>query len=349
MADLYGSKMTKKALFQRIGHLSQCCNVKEYELTTGLAKGVRCVDLESGAGLQFTVVLDRALDIAWCRYKGIPISYIAKCGLVSPVFYNDEGTEFFRGFFGGLLTTCGLRNIGPVCEVSGERFGLHGRINNTPAENVGVFTEWKNGDLLITVRGVMREARMFGENLTLSRELTMKLGENKFRIADTIENEGHREEPVTLLYHYNIGYPLLCPDSQLVLSSNEVTPRDGEAEKGANYYHVFEGPIQDYREQVFFHDVIADSDGFCRVGIFNKTLGEKGVGCYIKYNKKQFPILTQWKQNGEGEYVLGLEPCNCLPLGRKELANRNALPVLKPGEKVTNEFDIGIVEALDEM
>lgn len=349
MMNSLKSSLNKRDLLKRIGHLSQICNIKEYTLTSGLAKGVRCIDLESGAGLQFTVVLDRAMDIAWCRYKGIPISYISKCGIVSLAYYNGEGSEFFRSFFGGLLTTCGLRNTGPACEVDGERYGLHGRISNIPAENVSIFTDWQDDELIITVRGLMREARFMGENLTLTRELKVKLGDNKFFIFDTIENEGYREEPLLLLYHYNFGYPLLSHFSKLYLSTNKVTARDAEAENGLDYYHSFKEPTQGFNEQVFFHDVNADVDGFCKVGIFNENLGENGVGCYIKYNKKKFPILTQWNQFGENEYVLGLEPCNCLPLGRKESIKRNDIPLLQQGEKITYKFEVGIVESVEEM
>jgi hypothetical protein len=43
---------------------------------------------------------------------------------------------------------------------------------------------------------------------------------------------------------------------------------------------------------------------------------------------------------GEGEYVMGLEPCNCYVGGRNEPRNEGVLDYLEPGE--TRNFDITV-------
>lgn len=43
---------------------------------------------------------------------------------------------------------------------------------------------------------------------------------------------------------------------------------------------------------------------------------------------------------GEGEYVLGLEPCNCYVCGRLDAKNNGTLEFLEPGE--TRDFDLTI-------
>lgn len=40
----------------------------------------------------------------------------------------------------------------------------------------------------------------------------------------------------------------------------------------------------------------------------------------------------QWKQVGQGTYVLGLEPANCLGEGRSAARERGTLVELAPGE-----------------
>lgn len=43
---------------------------------------------------------------------------------------------------------------------------------------------------------------------------------------------------------------------------------------------------------------------------------------------------------GEGEYVLGLEPCNCFVGGRLDAGNNGTLEYIEPGE--TKNFDLTI-------
>ena len=114
------------------------------------------------------------------------------------------------------MTTCGLRNVGSFCEENGEMFSLHGRISNTPAEEVCSTTQWIGDVPVLTISGKMREARLFGENLIIGRTITCKYGENKITIRNTVENCGFKREALMLLFHFNLGYPLLDADAILV-------------------------------------------------------------------------------------------------------------------------------------
>ena len=53
--------------------------------------------------------------------------------------------------------------------------------------------------------------------------------ENSFTITDTISNTGDRAEPFEILYHMNMGYPLLDEDSEVSIPAVEVIPRDDHA------------------------------------------------------------------------------------------------------------------------
>lgn len=334
---------SKREILRYVGDTSQLFGVKDYCLNSGKAAGVRAVDVKTGSGLEFTVLPDRGLDIAWLTYKGTNLGYISKTGIAAPQFYDESGNNFLRNFYAGFLTTCGLRNVGPSCADEVENFGLHGRMSNIPGESVYSAVEWIDGQPVIKVKGVMREAKVFGENLTLTREITCTAGAKKILIEDAVENLGFREEPLMLLYHFNLGYPLLDEDSLLAIPSKKVTPRDGEAKKGVDLYNVFQKPTQGYMEQVFYHDLYCDNNGNTCVALFNERLN---MGAALKYNKSQLLNLAQWKQMGEGEYVLGLEPCNCLVNGwcRQEARQRGQLQYLKAGE--VRNFSIE-VEMLD--
>jgi hypothetical protein len=47
---------------------------------------------------------------------------------------------------------------------------------------------------------------------------------------------------------------------------------------------------------------------------------------------------------GQGDYVLGLEPCNVPTRNRVVLKEQKLLPVLEPGESATNSVEISLSE-----
>lgn len=332
---------SKREILKYVGDFTQVFGSKEYTLNSGKAQGVKAVDVKNGSGLEFTVLPDRCMDIAWLSYKGSNLSYISKTGVVAPQYYNDMGINWLRSFFAGFLTTCGLRNVGTPCTDDGEALGLHGRISSTPAENVSSSTEWENGKPIIKVKGKMREARLFGENIVLEREIICKVGENKLTIEDKIENYGFRKEPLMLLYHFNLGYPLLDENAVLIAPINKTQPRDAEAENGTAFFNIFQKPTPEYNEQVFFHDLKTDHVGKTCVALINEKLG---LGVAIRFNKNQLFNLAEWKMMGEGEYVLGIEPCNCYGGGREDLRAKGLLEHMKPGEVRTFNLEIEVLD-----
>ncbi|MBO9573593.1 MAG: DUF4432 family protein, partial [Chitinophagaceae bacterium] len=123
----------RRFLQSRVGDISQIAGLKRYAFTEGKAKGVEAVDVKTGSGLNFTILPGRGMDLAWAEFRGIPFGYISKTGIVSPEYYESKDLEWLRTFFAGLLTTCGLSNVGPMTDephpVFGtQHFGLHGRI-----------------------------------------------------------------------------------------------------------------------------------------------------------------------------------------------------------------------------
>jgi hypothetical protein len=332
---------TKGEILRYVGDTTQLFGIKPYTMTGGRANGVRAFDVRNGSGLEFTVLQDRCLDISALSFKGVNCSYLSKTGIVSPYYYEKDGNGFLRNFYSGMLTTCGLRNVGPPCIDGGETFTQHGRISNVAAENVCAFVETGAAPGVMTVSGTMREACVFGENLLLHRSIVCRQGENKIMINNTVENAGFRREALMLLFHFNVGYPLLDENAYLVVPAAETTPRDADAAAGIKTWNRSQKPAPDYREQVFYHDLKDGDDGNTSVALINEELN---MGLALHFNKKQLFNFTQWKQMGEGEYVMGLEPCNCFTDGRTAPCNRNIIDWLEPGE--TRNFDI-VIEILD--
>lgn len=330
MPHLFESNWTKDELRQYVGHLDQLAGIQFVETVDGLARGSRMFHVWTGSGLSFDVVAERALDIAACRYKGFPLAWVSPVGGVHPAFYESDGLGWLRSFGGGLLTTCGLNQFGPPNEDDGEELGLHGRISNLPARAVGYSAEWQDEAYVLEVKGEVRQARVFGENLVLRRRISTSLGSNKLRIDDTITNEGFTPHPHMLLYHINLGFPLIGPHTHLNINSSEVLPRDADAQPGLEQWSEFQEPTAGYREQVFRHRPIANENGVVQVEVENQDVD---LVLQLSYEQQALPYLVQWKMMGQGTYVLGIEPANCGILqGRSEARKKKDLPILQPGE-----------------
>ena len=139
--------LDKQSLRRYLGSMSQLAGLKKYRLDDGPSAGVEAVDVKTGGGLEYTVLPGRGMDIAWMSYKGVPISYMSNTGVKNAAFYEAEGMEWLRGFFAGMLTTCGLSNVGGPCDgshpvIGGRHYGLHGRMNTIPASYVSMMENW---------------------------------------------------------------------------------------------------------------------------------------------------------------------------------------------------------------
>ncbi len=346
MATLFNRTYTRHELMKYIGDVSQVADARQSKLTSGRAQGVSVIDVVTGGGLCVSILPDRGMDMAWASCRGIPFSCVTKTGVVSPAFYENAGLGFFRSFTAGLLTTCGLTHTGPAGEDAGEQLGVHGRVSHIPAEDVSVYKEWEGDDFVMRIRGKMREGAYFAEQLTLTRTVTAVMGENKLRISDVVENCGYRESPFMLLYHFNFGHPLVGPDTRLYHTPAAISPRDDAARAGLAACETFHAPEPGYQEQVFFYDMAPQSDTV-RACLYNEKLG---MGVTVSYLKSQLPNFTEWKHMGEGEYIVGMEPCTNPPIGRSAARARGELQFLQPGDQRRFDIELGVVdgrEALD--
>lgn len=340
MPELYGQRYSRAQLLERVGRIEQIGGVEPCVLTSGRAEGVRALHVTTGAGLAFTALPDRCLDIPAISFHGRSLCWHAANGMVSPQLYEPAGNGFLRSFFGGLLTTCGLRNSGPPCEVDGESFTMHGRIGNLPAGDVAWGSSWEGDECVIWMQGTVRESRVFGEDLTLHRRIETRLGSATLNIQNTVRNEGWRDEGHMILFHMNAGFPLLDEGTRLLVDPLDVRPRDEEARKGLDVYDRFSAPQAAFKEQVFILDLKPDAEGYVSAACVNERL-DGGLGLRLRWRKDQLPWMMAWRQMGQGVYVLGMEPANCPTIeGRAEAVKRGTLPLLRPGEE--RRYDIEV-------
>jgi len=342
MAKIFGKDYSKKELLKRVGNLSQLCGTKLYELADGPGKGVRGIDFSTGSGLDFTVVVDRCMDISRARWRGASLCWCSAVGERSPYFYEPEGVNWLRTFFGGMLTTCGISFAGHPCEDEGVQYGLHGRASTLPARLVSLDGEWEGDEYAMKATGVMEEVSVFGLKLRLTRTISTMLGAKSFSINDRIENIGSQKSPLMMLYHINLGFPVVDESARLISTSSSIKPLDDNAAKDPENYDRFSNPAAGTAEKCYMHTITADADGYGYVGIVNEGFnGGQGLGCYTKIAAGTLPRFIEWKTMAEGEYVVGTEPTNLVSGTRADHRKAGTLIEIEPGEVVENRLEIG--------
>ena len=330
----------QKKLMAVCGHMDQIAGVRQMEFQDGRAAGLRCAMIHNGP-LELPLMLDKCLDPAWIRYKGINLSLLTKPGLQGRNPYDTAGDEAVRSIMGGAMFTCGLGNVHGNRVVDGVEYPVHGRMRTTPAEKISMDAFWENGEYKILVSGEMREARIFGENLVLRRTVETVYGKNEIVFTDEIENQGFEDQPLCFLYHCNAGYPFLVPGLRVVMPSIFCSPRDADAKAGEAKWNVMEEPVKHAPEQVFQHELAADHNGNTFAAFVNDELQ---IGLCIRFEKAAIPYLTQWKSLASGDFAMALEPTNCGFDGRA-----GATEILKPFEKHVNRIRFQILDGEDEI
>lgn len=355
MPNLWGREWTREELEQRVGDLLQVAGVRLVELADGKERGVRAAEFRTGTGLAFTVLVDRGLDISHAEWCGRAMNWRSMTEDAHPAFFDPQGLGWVRSFYGGLLVTCGLNWAGAPCHdeqgIGTDRMGprdlgLHGRISHTPARNVYADAAWNGDDYEMWVRGKCHEGMVFGENLILHREIRTRLGANSFTVTDRVENAGFDRTEHMLLYHINIGWPAVDEDAELLSPSRAITPRDADAAEGQERARILDAPIHNYQEKAYFHELAAGPDGRTATAIVNRKLG---FGVYVRFRPDQLPHYCQWKMMGQRNYVVGMEPANCLPLGRVAEREAGRLQYLEPRETREYTLELGALTSNEEI
>jgi hypothetical protein len=240
--------------------------------------------------------------------------------------------DWLRGFGGGLVATCGLRNVG----AASEGHGLHGEISHQPARDVRL-ARWVDGErAIVSASATVTEVSALGHRLELERTWTTRTGEGRLDLVDVTRNLGPEPEAAPLLYHVNLGAPLWSPGATLALQARATTPRDSDAVEP--WDRALE-PLAGARERVFEHEVAVGEDGWCAAAVDSPATGLRVL---LRWEAASLPRFHQWVHPAPGIAVLGLEPANCSVLGRAADRAAGRLPVLEPGEERVTRLEVRV-------
>jgi galactose mutarotase-like enzyme len=327
-----GREWTASDLRRRVGTMAQLAGCETLSSLDGQGRRIRLW----ASPLAATILPDRGMDLGAVWYRGMPLAWLSPTG-----FWPQGGVrdDWFSAFGGGFMTTCGLENVGRACEDEGVSYPQHGSIGSLPAEWTRCDAGFEDGRYRVRVEGAVRQARVFGHNLVLHRVYTAWLGEGRLEVEDRLTNEGYAPAPYVILYHVNLGFPLVDDGTRLAFPPGPVIPRDGDAELGLAAVERVDAPVPGMREQVFLRTPTGDR---AVVRVENPRLG---LGLDIAYVPNELPKLWQWRMLAEGTYVIGIEPSNTTVLGRAVHRATEGLPTLAPGE--SRSFHLAFrVEAL---
>lgn len=318
-----------------IGHDSQLSGCYRFVYDDGPLKGLQAVEVYHQTGLRYTVLLGRGMDIGYASFKGSSLVHVGKCGFTSPVYFQNGGKEWSRAFGAGLVTTCGLNNVGPGFENNREIYGDHDRFSSLTAEQVAVRRLEADGGDCFEISGVIRQAALFGENFLVTRTIRSSGADNTIELVDTVLNSAFEPYPLMVLYHCNFGYPLLSEQALLNFEAESSRPRDKEAAKGFDNFLRILPPTSGFAEQVYYH-----------AGVDMAELRNEEFGVRMSWDNEALPCFTQWNMFGAGDYVLGLEPGNCYPDGRENYLASGKAEYLEPGQKKKIHLKFEIVNGI---
>lgn len=269
----------------RVSNFMQLASVRRYEMAEGPERGLRVLDCDNGK-LRFLLNESKALDVMQLYHEGQNISFISKNG------FTAREIPFGRRFEGGMLYTCGLDSVG-----GREGYELHGTHHGAPAK----VTRAECTEEGILIEAELSETELFGRDLLFRRRVFSALGSDTLEISDTIENRGSREEEYCLLYHVNVGYPMLDEGARLIGRAESAVPRTAWAAENAAVREEVSAPVPGQEEMCWFLKMKEPE-----ISLVNHALGKKFT---LRWSGDTLPHFVQWRSMAAGDYALGLEPC----------------------------------------
>ena len=287
---------------ERLGHLDQ----------VALATERPAIDVHVLRGIELRVHPRRGLDVGAAWFRGLPLAWIAPAGEG-----GAEAASWRDAWGGGLVTTCGLDNVG----APSEGIGLHGTYTFLPARDVS--SERSISE--VVVRGTVDEPR----GLRVERTIRTAVGAGRVELVDATVNTSEEPLEAPLLYHVNLGWPLWDTGARVETDAGEVRHRDEDA---APYDWSAAPEPAPAPERVWEHV------GATRAVVLNERLGLRVT------IESDLPRLWQWVDPAPGVCALGIEPANCSVLGRAHDRAAGSLPFLQPGEERTTRIGIAAEE-----
>lgn len=289
---------------KKISNFSQVASLRRYTISDGEGKDLDVIDCDNG-NLRFLINAGKACDVMQVYHKGQNLSFISKNG------FTKRELPFIYRFEGGMLYTAGLDSLG-----AREGFELHGSFHNTPA----IITTAKCDKNGIVIEATIKNTALFGKNLVVKRKIFSEINSAEFSVDDTLINEGYDDENYCLLYHINLGYPLLDDGGRIFAGVKKIEPRTQWAAKNIDKAFEISDAEPKTEETCYFLTLNKPEITYENV--------RSGKKLTVSYSGDTLPHFVEWKSMAAGDYALGLEPTT------SELDDRFRYKSIKSGEQI---------------
>lgn len=314
-------------------------------LGDGKRRGVQQLRVGHGQW-EATILATRGMSLWRCQSGTTPLGWTSPVkGPVHPQWvpvHDPSGLGWLEGF-DELVVRCGLESNGAPEHDSNGRllYPLHGRIGNLPAHHLEVLIDRQKG--VLEVVGAVDEVRFLIQGLRLEVRYRFEIGRKGVSCVDRVVNLKSTPSTMQLLYHINLGTPLLGEGSTLHASFDRLVPRNERAAEGVSDWNRYEGPTAGFAEQVYLMKARANDQGWSTAMLVDPK-GEKGVA--IGFHTRTLPFLNLWKNTGalEDGYVTGIEPATGFPNPRGFEQQQGRLVVLEPGEARDFQWSLDLIE-----
>lgn len=318
---------SRREIEARIGAVERAWGPRSVRAENGPEIGRRQIDLRGLGGLSVTVEPDQFLDLGLALWNGDAVS-------VTTPSTSARAESWGRRWLGGLLTTCGLTAVG---RASVEEGGMHGRAHLVAASITRSEGRWNGDAYELEVAGSMREGAIFEQNLTVDRTIEAEHGVSRIAVSDVVRNEGFAAVPVKLLYHINLGWPLLDAGAHVQAdarpaASGTANTTDASA---ARWGRDLGAPQPEKPENVDALVAHTGDDGWSVAELHAAT-----TVVSVRYRTAELPYLTIWRSEAAGSYALGIEPGTCWPSHADGPQEGKAGRMLAPGESFTTRLEI---------
>ena len=191
----------------------------------------------------------------------------------------------------------------------------------------------------VTLAGAVDETRFLVHALRMTTSLTVRAGTSRVEWADTVTNLSDRPTTMQMLYHVNLGPPLLGAGAEVVAAVEELAPRDAAAVPDVPTWNRYDAPRPGRGEEVHFARLRPDAAGRS-AALLVAPGGDRAAA--LSWSAATLPCFTLWKNQGglADGYVTGLEPGTNHPNPRSFEESQGRVVPLSPGASV--RFDLAI-------
>jgi len=305
------------------------------EMLSGKSAGVEVCVIDTGTA-QVVVLPSRGMAVWQIRTGDIDFGWRSPVdGPVNPSLvpiHDPDGLGWLEGF-DELVVRCGLESNGaPEKDEAGFlRYPLHGRIGNLPATSLGVEVNVASGQLAIV--GDCVESKLFFKRLRLRSRVAVTAQSAAVHLIDEVTNELSSPATAQMLYHINIGAPILGEAAAVVAPIARLAPKNELSAGEIDQWNRMPGPQSGYAERVYFAQLSADDDGKT-AAMLRSADGATGLG--VSFDISTLPYFILWKNTAaEADgYVVGLEPATNFPNARSQETAKDRVVRLQPGQSV---------------